>query len=90
MDYPVIFHADSHPDILWPRKLVGDLFEPLRSLGEDLEGKMRASRHHGENLLNEIQWHLGMEEITHGIDEDHCRLFPSEWNFECARMHRDF
>lgn len=48
------------------------------ALGEDLEDMPVCRLHCAEHLVNEGRWHLLVEEVAHGVDEDQARHAPRE------------
>jgi len=46
--------------------------------------------HHIEDLLDEVDGHVFVEEVAHGVDEDDLRLLPTQRDFQCLRMQREF
>jgi hypothetical protein len=52
------------------------VFQPLPSLGEHLERVPPRENHYADDPFNIFLGDLVMEQIAHGVDKDHSRLFP--------------
>ena len=72
-----VFHGDAHPQVRRPVQLAGDLAQPGRALGQNLEGVLRRVRDHGEDLADEAQRHPGVEQVVPAGSE-RCRAL-SHW-----------
>ena len=69
--------------------LFASIRQSLGAFGEHLKAVPMRLLHHGEDTLNEIDWHILMKEIAHGIDEDRLRLLPAQWQLEHVRLKRE-
>jgi hypothetical protein len=74
----VALHADTHPNVWGPPNQGGKLRQSIRSLGEYLEPMPVSLSHDPEHPLNELNGHVLVEEITHGVDEDSLGLLPTK------------
>src|SRR5947209_4528144 len=77
-----IFDAYSPPD-MWLGRGGGEgglehVAQPLRPLREDLVGMPVRCLHHPGHAANVILWHILMEQVAHGVDEDHLRRLPPQ------------
>src|SRR5947209_3784220 len=61
-------HTD--PDVGWPFERAGDCSQALRALCQKLVRVARRIRHHVEHALDEVEWHVFMEQIAHRVHED--------------------
>src|SRR5215211_2973862 len=77
MGVVLIFDRHAHPHVLRPIKFGSELQQPLMALSEHLEDVPIAFRHDLEDLLQEVQGHLLMEQVTHGVDEYATWLTPA-------------
>jgi hypothetical protein len=62
---------------LWSR-----LHQPSRSLREDLEEVVLPPDHGSKYAQDKLLRHFLMEEVAHGVHEDHPRLRPTEGSVE--------
>jgi len=65
-----ILNTHTHPDIVVPRKFVGELDKSLRSLRQNLKSVPIGFPHHIENTAYELVRNIGVKKIAHRIDED--------------------
>ena len=72
----VVLDADAHPDVVWPVQFVGEGAQPAGALREDLVGVLWRVGHHLEHPADEVERHVGVEEIAHRVDEDQPRRAP--------------
>ena len=72
-----VLHADAHPDVGWPVQIARDVAQPAGAFGEDLVGVLWRVGHHLEHPADEVERHVGMEEIAHRVDEHQPRRAPS-------------
>src|SRR5215813_441534 len=77
-DHLRILNAHSHPDILGPRQIMRDFQETCTPLGKDLKHMLWCLAHRVKDALDEGEWHLFMEQITHGIHKHQPRTPPRE------------
>ena len=84
-----VLDRDSHPDVRRPGKDGGKFNQSLGSLGKDLIAVPSGPVHSVKDLMNEIQGHLFVKEVAHGVDEHHLRLLPSERQSKHAGMEGD-
>ena len=73
---PFILNTHTHPDILRPWQILGDFQETCTPFCKDLENVLRSLSHRVKHLLDEGEWHLFLEQITHGIDKHETRMHP--------------
>jgi hypothetical protein len=86
-DYSVVFDTRTHPNISGPLKFSGVFLSDLWPFGENLKCVLRTFFHHGEYALDEIDWHILVEQVAHGVDKDQSRRLPSEGDREGLWMH---
>ncbi len=82
-----VLDGDTHPQVRRPRQPVSQSPKPERSLGEYLVGVLRGVGDHVEDFPHESQWHLGVEQVAHRVDEDHARGAPPVRLAERLPMH---
>lgn len=87
---PLRFDTDAHPDIRRPCQERVEFGDMLCTLRENLEAVPVRALHHIEDALDEFEWHILVEQVAHGIDEDRLRLLPCEWHFQHMLVHRKF
>ena len=78
-------HRHTHPNIRGPAQIGGELGQPLRPLGEDLERVPRGPLHRAEYPLNERERDFLVEEVAHAVDEDPPGLLPCERKLKPVR-----
>ena len=49
------------------------------ALGEDLVGVLWGALHDAVDFSDVVRVGIWVEEVGHGVDEDHAGLFPVEW-----------
>ena len=86
----LVLHGDTEPDVSWQELPAVDFLvdesiilscpphHPFRALRQELEYVMVGLDHDIEDPPDELVGHALMEEVGHGVHEDHLRLFPSE------------
>lgn len=87
-----VLDRDAEPDVGGHGRvditLVDVITHARRAFGEDLEGVPVRCFHGGEHLVHVIEGHALVEQVAHGVDENHARLFPRKRLFETGRSKR--
>ena len=78
----IVFHSDAHPHIPGPRELRSNLAQTICSLGENLISVSRRVSHDLEDTAYKAVRHSLMKQIAHGIDENHARFRPFQWQLQ--------
>ena len=77
-----ILHTDSPPDVRFARRkrevVRQEVSEALRALGEDLEGVVAGFDHGAGDADDVLGGDILVEEVAHGVDEDHARPPPPQ------------
>src|SRR5712691_2415688 len=87
-DHLVILNAHPHPDILGPRQILSDFQETCAPFGENLKHMLRCLAHRIKDVLDEGEWYLFVEQITHGIHKDETRASPGQGSLQEILMQR--
>ena len=71
-------HADPHPNVRVPIDMAVEFEEAVGPLGKDLELVPMSPAHHVEGAQDVFKRNILMEQVTHRVDEDALRFFPTK------------
>lgn len=80
------FNGDAHPDVFGPWQVFIEQRQLLGPLGQNLVDMPACPVHDIKNLHDEGLGSMDMEQVAHGVHENHLRLFPAERQIDRVRV----